>query len=476
MTDPALRPLCFVAMPFGRKAPPGKRAPLIDFDRVYRAICDGVEAAGLECVRADFEKSGGLIQRPMFERLLVAEFVVADLTLANPNVLYEVGVRHGATARSTLLLCAGDFAKTLPFDVAPLRALPYDLTPKGSLGKKAAADLTATVRDRLRRMRKGELPSDNPILQVTAWRPAGALDHQKTDAFIGRMSRVTEVGKEVADALAAFRAKAIDAAAARAQLDAIAGRVASDDAIEQLHSTLVSLFLGYREISAWDAMTALYDKLPRELQQTPMAREQLALAQNRLAEQAEKRKDAKAAAGYRSQALRTVEQIPAASRSSETWGIVGRIYKGWATAESARDAKKSAEYRKRAIESYETGFRADPRDYYPGVNAVTLRLERNEPADREALAALVPVVRFSVDRAPEPIDDMERYWQTATKLELDCAARDWPAAEPRVQALRAIPAAPWMHDTTRENLERQRAVLADAGDVAAIEGVIAALK
>ena len=38
---------------------------------------------------------------PMYERLLVAEYVVADLTFSNPNVTYEVGVRHGATARPT---------------------------------------------------------------------------------------------------------------------------------------------------------------------------------------------------------------------------------------------------------------------------------------------------------------------------------------------------------------------------------------
>lgn len=89
------RPLCFVAMPFGRKSIE-KGGKKIDFDQIFKAICQGVEQAEIECQRADFDPSGGFIHRSMFEALIVAEFVVADLTLANPNVTYEIGVRHGA--------------------------------------------------------------------------------------------------------------------------------------------------------------------------------------------------------------------------------------------------------------------------------------------------------------------------------------------------------------------------------------------
>jgi hypothetical protein len=85
--------LCFVLMPFGKK--PGQAGSLIDFDSVYRElIAPAITAAGLEPLRADEEMTGGIIHKPMFERLILCEYAVADLTTANANVFYELGVRH----------------------------------------------------------------------------------------------------------------------------------------------------------------------------------------------------------------------------------------------------------------------------------------------------------------------------------------------------------------------------------------------
>jgi hypothetical protein len=88
-----MTPLCFVLMPFGKK--PTSDGRLVDFDAVYRqlihpAIC----AAGLQALRADEEQVGGVIHKAMFERLILCEFAVADLTSANANVFYELGLRH----------------------------------------------------------------------------------------------------------------------------------------------------------------------------------------------------------------------------------------------------------------------------------------------------------------------------------------------------------------------------------------------
>jgi hypothetical protein len=102
-------PLCFVLMPFGKKAIPS--GATVDFDAVYHdLIAPAIEAAGMEALRADQEVSGGVIHKPMYERLILCDFAVADLTGANANVFYELGLRHGVRPATTVLLYAGSDA------------------------------------------------------------------------------------------------------------------------------------------------------------------------------------------------------------------------------------------------------------------------------------------------------------------------------------------------------------------------------
>src|SRR5215470_3463666 len=124
------RPLCFVLMPFGIKPDPGSNVT-INFDAIYeKVIRPAIEAAGLRAIRADEEKVGGIIHKPMFERLILCEYAVADLTTANANVYYELGVRHAMRPWSTTLIFAED--TRLPFDVGLLRAMPYKIQSDGT--------------------------------------------------------------------------------------------------------------------------------------------------------------------------------------------------------------------------------------------------------------------------------------------------------------------------------------------------------
>jgi len=124
-----LKSLCFVLMPFGKK--PSFGGSQIDFDAVYHELIKpSIEKSGLEPLRADEEMKGGFIHKPMFERLILCEFAVADLTTANANVFYELGIRHAVRSWSTVMVFAEGVSQ-LPFDVAPLRALPYKLDNYG---------------------------------------------------------------------------------------------------------------------------------------------------------------------------------------------------------------------------------------------------------------------------------------------------------------------------------------------------------
>ena len=69
-------------------------------------IKPAIEDAELEPLRADEEMTGGIIHKPMFERLLLCEYAVADLTTANANVFYELGIRHAVRDWSTVMIFA----------------------------------------------------------------------------------------------------------------------------------------------------------------------------------------------------------------------------------------------------------------------------------------------------------------------------------------------------------------------------------
>src|SRR5688572_20274583 len=98
-------PLCFVLMPSGKKTDTAGRA--IDFDAVYAdVIHPAIVETGLEPIRADGDMADGVIDKPVFERLLLTPFAVVDLTSANASVFYELGVRHAVRPSSTVLLFA----------------------------------------------------------------------------------------------------------------------------------------------------------------------------------------------------------------------------------------------------------------------------------------------------------------------------------------------------------------------------------
>ena len=108
--DPDLRPICFMVMPFRKRAvgePRKANAPAeVDCDALWdKAFRPAIEEMGYLPIRADFDP-GSLIVKDMLERLAYSELVLADVSLANANVYYEVGLRHVAFKTHCVLLAA----------------------------------------------------------------------------------------------------------------------------------------------------------------------------------------------------------------------------------------------------------------------------------------------------------------------------------------------------------------------------------
>jgi hypothetical protein len=107
---------CFVVMGFGKKTD-FESGRVLDLDKSYRnMIKPAVEDAGLICVRADEIAHSGIIDVPMYEQLLNADVVVADLSTSNKNAIYELGIRHALRPFTTVII-AEDGIKVFPFDI-----------------------------------------------------------------------------------------------------------------------------------------------------------------------------------------------------------------------------------------------------------------------------------------------------------------------------------------------------------------------
>jgi O-acetyl-ADP-ribose deacetylase (regulator of RNase III) len=96
------QPVCFVVMPYGKRPVEDVE---IDFDVIFdQCIAPAATAAGFEVVRSDREVASGVIMPRLFDSIYSADLVIADLTYQNPNVYYELGLRHALRPRGTLLI------------------------------------------------------------------------------------------------------------------------------------------------------------------------------------------------------------------------------------------------------------------------------------------------------------------------------------------------------------------------------------
>src|SRR4051812_4881326 len=107
---------CFVIIGFGVKTDYATGRE-IDLDKTFKNI---IEPAFTEldfvCYRASDIQHSGVIDVPMYENILKADFVVADLTTLNPNVLYELGIRHAVKKNTTIVI--SDKSLKYPFDLS----------------------------------------------------------------------------------------------------------------------------------------------------------------------------------------------------------------------------------------------------------------------------------------------------------------------------------------------------------------------
>jgi len=86
-------------------------------------IKPAAEECGYNAIRADKISEPGIITSQVIQRLIDDDLVIADLTGRNPNVFYELAIRHMVKKPIVQIIKSGE---SIPFDVAPTRTIHVD--------------------------------------------------------------------------------------------------------------------------------------------------------------------------------------------------------------------------------------------------------------------------------------------------------------------------------------------------------------
>jgi hypothetical protein len=436
---------CFVVMGYGKKTDFATGRTL-DLDKSYKfLIKPAVRACGLDCVRADEIRHTGQIEAPMYEQLLNADVVVADLSTANPNAFYELGVRHALRPRTTVVIAESKLM--YPFDVNHIAIRSYvhlgdviDIEEAEAFRQKLSEAIEAvmatprtdspvyTFLPRLQEPRLGpSLDRVGAERSAPTARPDSAIDSPAVGALLGQANAAFDNG---------------DFATARALFDALAAMRPTDRPW-----TINDTYLQQRR-----ALATFKSKSPTPRAALEAARGHLTILG------------------------------PDTSNDTETLGLWGSIHKRlWelGTASDA-DARGCLDV---AIRAYERGYYLR-NDYYNGINfAFLLNARAVISAAPDAIADFVharrvrtsvlaicdPLARQILEKATStatarPDNDTEQdYWVVATMaealvgLDREAEASTWMA---RASGLPGVKS--WMRDTTLEQLGKLRVLLADS--------------
>lgn len=424
MPDPKT---CFVVMGFGKKTD-FETGRTLDLDKTYRNIIKpAAEAAGLTCLRADEIQHSGVIDVPMYEQLLGADVVIADVSTANANAYYELGVRHALRPHTTLVI-SEDGMKKFPFDINHVTVRQYAHLGTG-IDFDEVERFRSVLTDALTAiLARQPLPPDSPVYTfLTGLVPPERHETREVD-FFGPPSAPQPTRRELMDA-ATTALNAGDFATARQRFADVRALSQDDDpfVVQQL------------------ALSTYKSEQPDRLMALGEARDVL-LALN-----------------------------PATTNDPETLGLWGAVQKRlWEeTGETA--------YLDEAIRAYQTGFllRNDP---YNGINlAFVLNLRADRATDQaEAIADFVEarrVRRLVKARAetllaayPAPPTDPtdaarhreERYWLLATLAEAALGLGEaTETARWRAEAMAFAPNL-WEHESTGQQLDRLENLLANS--------------
>lgn len=448
---PSLRPLCFMVMPYGRKptqVEPGRGAPVeIDFNALWdRAYVPAITALGYEPVRAD-QDTGAMIITQMLERLYFADLVLADMTIPNGNVYYEIGIRHAARPTGCVLLAA-DWSRQL-FDVAQMRTVRYPL-PEGDISPDTALAVQRAVQQGIPGLAGGLSPMHQSIVGYP-----DQVDARTASTMKDQMANLAEFQGQVRVVRAGPRAQRMALAQGLVEKCRQGGPMKSNVAL-----ALLLLLRDSADTAAdWATVVGFIDSLPADLRGLHEFSEQRALALSN--------------AGQLMDAIAALHAlVDTAGPTQERLGLLGGRY-----ARLARAATDPADRQRalaQAIDHYERGMELDLNEYYCASNLPRLYRQRNRRGDEERAQNVLRGVIAACQRAKRR--NAADPWLRPTLLGAAFDAADPDTAEELADEISAEGAARWKLESVHGALQASLAQVASADVRARLQDVVDRLK
>ncbi|HZB46169.1 MAG TPA: tetratricopeptide repeat-containing protein [Pyrinomonadaceae bacterium] len=435
---------CFVVMGYGTRTDPATGRAL-NLDASYKnLIKPAVTRAGLECVRADEIGDSGVIDVPMYQQILTADVVIADVSTANNNAFYELGVRHALRPFTTIIVAEDQFQ--FPFDISHVRVRTYK-----HLGEDIGASEARKFKGELRKaitdiLNKKQPEDDSPVY-----------------IFLNKLRRL-----KLPDDLEAEVATVADAVSA-----ANAAAPAAEVAPDETHRALMEQVEEAKKASDFGRAKQLLERMREQRPGDPYITQQLALVTYK-----DKKRDPKKRCTEARDLLLTLG--PATSNDTQTLGLWGSVHKHMCEDGSGTKAE-DAKFVNESVRAYERGFHLR-NDYYNGINfAYMLNVRAAHADDRaEAIADFVQArrVREEVIRIcdewlkanPQPGKSApakarkqyldSKYWVLATQAEAYLGTGQTAKAERLYRKAYALKPDGWMTDTTRKQRAKLEGLLA----------------
>ncbi len=431
---------CFVVQGFGKKTD-FTDGRVLDLDASYMVIKTAVEAAGLKCIRADEIQHSGTIDLPMYQQLLQAELVIADLSTYNVNAAFELGVRYGLRPHATIIIAEEGFKN--PFDVGHIVIRRYKHLGE-DIGIKEARRFSEDLKKAIGEI-IAEPRTDSPVYTFLHWLKPPEDAQSKAAPVSPSTAQAVTVG---AQGFVQINPQGVEVGSGGQT-----AKVALDAALER--------------IAAGDFVTAcpLLEEVYKKRTHDSFVVQQLALATYKA------KQPTPEAALFK--AKKILEELsPMTTNDPETLGLWGAIHKRlWELRHQQSDLNES-------VAAYERGFYVK-QDYYNGINlAFLLNLrglmalkagQRNEGIADTILARRIrqDVIRYTEPTLTTDVTDEKRYWAVATLWEAAVGLGNSVEAQKWEKQARALKVPGWMVESTERQIGTIQTTLAEITQLSA---------